>query len=75
MVNKLQVGRELLDTTWRMLVPVLFFAGFGILLDVTLHSGPWLTLLGTCIGFFFAVQLVKKQIDRSNRDNNGDGGV
>lgn len=55
-------------------MPVVFFAGFGILLDVTLGSKPWLTLVGTCIGFYFAIQLIKKQIDRGNRDNDGSTG-
>ena len=70
----MHVGRELLDTTWRMLVPVVIFAGFGILLDVTLGSKPWITLLGTCVGFYFAIQLIKKQIDRGNRNDGGSEG-
>jgi F0F1-type ATP synthase assembly protein I len=59
---QLRVGRELLETTWRIVVPVLLFAGIGILLDRNLGSKPWMTLLGTAIGFVFAGLLVKKLI-------------
>ena len=60
--SKLHIGRELVDTTWRMTVPVLLFAGVGLLGDRQLGSKPWLTLLGTLVGFFFAALLVKRQI-------------
>jgi len=60
--EKLHVGREFLDTTWRMTVPVVIFAGIGIMVDLAIGSKPWLTLLGTIIGFYFAMQLIKKQI-------------
>ncbi len=63
--QKLNIGRELLDTTWRMTIPVLLFAGIGIFMDIALHSKPWLTLLGAVIGFGFAAELVKRQIARS----------
>jgi F0F1-type ATP synthase assembly protein I len=62
--QKLSVGRELLDTTWRMTIPVVLFAGLGIFVDKSIGSQPWVTLLGTIIGFVFAVLLVKKQIER-----------
>ena len=63
---KLSVGREFLDVTWRMTTPVVIFALLGILGDVSFGSKPWLTLLGTVIGFYFAIQLVKRQINRGN---------
>lgn len=66
--RKLHVGRELLDTTWRMTVPVVIFAGIGIFLDLKLGTEPWLTLLGALIGFGFAIDLVKRQITR-DQDN------
>lgn len=59
---KLNIGRELLETTWRIAVPVLLFAGIGIVFDRNLGTKPWMTLLGTAIGFVFAGLLVKKLI-------------
>lgn len=64
-VPKLHVGREIVDTTWRMTVPVVIFAFIGIYADIKLGTKPWLTLLGVVIGFGFAVLLIKQQIDRS----------
>lgn len=63
-VQDLNVGRELADTTWRIAVPVVLFAGLGIALDRTLGSKPWFTLAGTVVGFICAGILVKYQIDR-----------
>jgi F0F1-type ATP synthase assembly protein I len=62
--QKLRVGRELADTTWRMAVPVVLFAGLGIVADRSLGSKPWLTLLGVIVGFACAGLLVKRQLDR-----------
>ncbi len=62
---KLNVGREIADTTWRMTVPVVLFAFIGIFLDLRFDSAPWLTFVGVIIGFYFAVLLIKKQINRS----------
>lgn len=58
---------DLLNTAWRIAVPVLLFAVAGLLLDRKLDSAPWLTLLGTVVGFGFAYLLVKKQIEIVNR--------
>ena len=71
-IEKLSVGRELLDTTWRMTVPVIMFAGVGIAIDIALGSKPWVTMLGTVVGFYFAILLVKRQIARGD---NSDGTV
>jgi hypothetical protein len=73
-IQKLSVGRELLDTTWRMTVPVILFAGLGIAADKALGSQPWVTLLGTIVGFVFATLLVKRQIDRGESDNGSESG-
>jgi Putative F0F1-ATPase subunit Ca2+/Mg2+ transporter len=56
------IGLQLLDTTWRMTVPVLVFALAGILLDKRLDTAPWITVLGVIIGFVIAARLVYKQI-------------
>ena len=58
------VVAELTDTTWRMAVPVLIFAGIGLLIDKAVDTAPWLTLLGMLIGFYFAALLVKQQLKR-----------
>ncbi len=64
--EKMGVGRELLDTTWRMTVPVVIFVGIGIAIDIAVGSKPWVTLLGTVVGFYFAIILVKRQIARGD---------
>lgn len=59
------VIREIADTTWRMTVPVVIFAFIGIYCDIKFQTKPWLTLLAVVIGFYFAIILVKQQINRS----------
>lgn len=56
------LATDLLDTAWRIAIPVLLFAGAGIFIDVNAGSEPWCTLLGTAVGFIFAGLLVKKQL-------------
>ena len=63
--NNFTVGRLALDfanTTWRIAIPVLIFAGGGLYVDRQLESAPWLTLLGMVIGFIIAGMLIKKQL-------------
>ena len=60
--DSLNIGREFVDTTWRIAVPVLLFAGIGLAADRGMGTKPWMTLLGVLIGFIFAVLLVKQQI-------------
>jgi predicted secreted protein len=62
---KLRVGREIVDTTWRMTVPVVIFTFIGIFTDLRLDTTPWVTFLGVIVGFYFAVILIKQQIKRS----------
>jgi F0F1-type ATP synthase assembly protein I len=64
------LATDLLDTAWRIAVPVLLFAGAGIFVDIKLGSKPWLTLLGTVIGLVFAGLLVKKQLDAAAEQEN-----
>jgi F0F1-type ATP synthase assembly protein I len=61
---------DFLDTTWRIAVPVVLFAGLGIFGDTTLHTKPWLTLLGTLLGFGFAGLLLRKQLIAVKSDDN-----
>lgn len=67
--QNLGVGLMLLDTFWRIAVPVLIFAGIGIVLDRRFHSGPWLSLLGTVIGFVFAGLLIKQELEAAARED------
>lgn len=63
----LRAGRLILDTTWRIAVPVILFAGIGIFVDRNVGTAPFVTLVGVIIGFVFAAILVKKQIVLSER--------
>lgn len=60
--QELRVGATLLDTTWRITIPVVLLAGIGIYADRSFGTKPWLTLVGVAIGFVFAGMLVKRQI-------------
>lgn len=57
------VGAQLLDTTWRIAVPVLAFAVLGILFDRHFGTKPWVTVGASAIGFGIAALLVKRQLD------------
>ena len=56
------IGKDLLDTAWRIAVPVILFAVIGIILDKSFGTAPCLTLALTPVGFVFAGLLVKKQL-------------
>ena len=58
---------DLADTAWRIAVPVLLFAGIGIVIDKKIGSAPWVTLVGVVIGFVFAGLLVKRQLAAINQ--------
>jgi F0F1-type ATP synthase assembly protein I len=64
MTKELRVGRELMDTTWRIATPVLVFAGLGLIIDRQTTSAPWATIGGMIIGLAIAAILVKQQINR-----------
>jgi F0F1-type ATP synthase assembly protein I len=68
--NSLSLGAialDLLDTAWRIAVPVLLFAVAGLLCDKHFGTKPWLTLLGMAVGFAGAGLLVKSQLATINR--------
>jgi hypothetical protein len=56
------LGSDLLDTAWRIAIPVLIFALLGIFADKNLETAPWITLIGVVIGFVIAGLLIKKQL-------------
>lgn len=58
---------DLADTAWRIAVPVLLFAGIGIVIDKKIGSAPWVTLAGLVIGFVFAGLLIKRQLAAINQ--------
>ena len=61
------LASDFLDTTWRISVPVVLFAGVGIFIDTKLKSKPWCTLLGTVVGFVAAAYLLKLQLTAVER--------
>lgn len=64
------IALDFLDTTWRITVPVVVFAGIGLFVDIKAGTRPWFTLLGMVIGFIFAGLLVRKQLAAvAARDN------
>ena len=63
------VALDLLDTTWRIAIPVVLFAGAGIFIDTKLDAAPWVTLLGTAAGFVLAGLLLKRQLAAVERED------
>lgn len=59
---------DLMDTTWRIAVPVLVFAGAGIFIDRKVGSSPWITLAGMVIGFIAAGALLKQQLNEVEQE-------
>lgn len=64
-LRELRVGQMLLETTWRIAVPVILFTGIGIFADLHLKTQPWLTFLGVIIGFVLACVLIAKLLKES----------
>jgi F0F1-type ATP synthase assembly protein I len=62
------IALQFLDTTWRIAVPVVIGALLGIFADRALATKPWLTLLGTILGFVGAALLVKRQLDAALKE-------
>ncbi len=60
------LGSTFLDTTWRMVVPVVSVTLLGIFLDVNLRTMPWFTLPAVVLGFVIAGWLIYRQIVRIN---------
>ncbi len=61
------IALDLLDTAWRIAMPVLLFAVGGLLCDRHFGTKPWLTILGMIVGFGAAGLLVKNQLAAINR--------
>lgn len=59
---------DLLDTTWRIAIPVVLFAGAGIFLDRKIHTAPWSTLIGAVLGFVIAGLLLRQQLQAVMRE-------
>jgi len=59
---------DFLDTTWRIAIPVVLFAGAGIFLDQKLNIAPWSTLAGATVGFVIAGLLLKRQLQAVQRE-------
>jgi F0F1-type ATP synthase assembly protein I len=62
------IGLTFLDTTWRIVTPVLLFTILGIIADRTLGTKPWLTIVvAVPVGFLFAALLIKRQLEAVER--------
>jgi len=61
------IALDLLNTAWRIAVPVLIFSVAGIFADKHWNTAPWITLLGLIVGFVFAGLLIKQQISSVNK--------
>ena len=63
------IALDLLDTAWRIAIPVVLFAGAGIFIDRKIDSAPWFTLVATVIGFVVAGLLLKQQLQAVQRED------
>lgn len=62
------VALDLLDTAWRIAIPVALFAVAGIFIDRKIGSAPWVTLVGMIAGFVAAGYLLKQQLQAVERE-------
>jgi F0F1-type ATP synthase assembly protein I len=63
------IGLTFLDTTWRIVTPVLLFTVLGIVADRSLGTKPWLTIIiAVPTGFVFAALLVKRQLEAVEKE-------
>jgi F0F1-type ATP synthase assembly protein I len=56
------IAIQLMDTSWRVAVPILAFSYIGIQLDKHLHTRPLYSILGLFLALALATFLVYKQI-------------
>jgi len=56
------LAMDLLNTAWRIALPVVGFVLIGIVADRRFDTAPWFTLLAMVVGFGVAGLLVKKQL-------------
>jgi F0F1-type ATP synthase assembly protein I len=56
------LAMDLLNTAWRIALPVVVFVLIGIFADRHFRTAPWFTLLAMVLGFVVAGMLVKKQL-------------
>jgi F0F1-type ATP synthase assembly protein I len=63
------LGLDLLDTTWRIAVPVLICTALGIFADLQFDTKPWLTLVAVVVGFVVAGLLIKKLITAIEKED------
>lgn len=56
------IAMQLLDTTWRVALPILLFSYIGIRLDKHYDSEPLYTLISFFLSLAFATLLVYRQI-------------
>jgi F0F1-type ATP synthase assembly protein I len=56
------IGTDLLDTAWRIALPILSLAVLGILFDRHFNTAPWVTLAAAFVGLVIAGLLVKRQL-------------
>ena len=62
------MGLDLLDTTWRITVPVLICTALGIFADIQLGTKPWLFLLFFVLGFAAGVLNVLRAYERMQKE-------
>jgi F0F1-type ATP synthase assembly protein I len=67
----LKIVQSFADTTCRIAVPVVGLTMMGIYVDTHYGTKPWMTLVGTVVGFALAAMLVKRQISAvtTKKDN------
>lgn len=56
------LAMDLLDTAWRIAIPVVAAAVLGIVMDRSLGTRPWMTLVASVAGLGVAGWLVKRQL-------------
>lgn len=56
------IALQLLDTAWRVAIPIIIFTYFGVKFDKNLHTTPLYSVIGLLLALSFATLLVYRQI-------------
>lgn len=57
---------DIADTTWRMFVPTIGLTVLGLIADKSLHTTPWMMVIGIVVGAAIAIGLVRRQLQKVN---------
>lgn len=59
---------DIADTAWRMFIPIIGATILGLVIDKQLGTTPWIMIVLMICGITLAGVLVKRQLDKVNKE-------